>query len=273
MTNRNDNLLVSVFDIMNSTSSENQVLLDCRSSLGDPAWGYEQYRVAHIPGAFYASLDRDLSGPPGTGGRHPLPDRTIFEKKLGLWGIDSQTKVIAYDDGSCAYACRLWWLCRWMGHSNVAVLDGGISQWMKAGGVPTKQIPQKEKAHFQAKPPLTRTVDATEILTQGYALVDARTEERFNGQSEPIDRIAGHIPGAICRPFMTNIGTDGLFNRNSRHFDDIPPNVDIVCYCGSGVTATQNLFALLLAGRSEPALYPGSWSEWIEDEHRPIATE
>ena len=265
--------MVDAIDIREASDLDNTVFLDCRSSLGDENWGYEQYKNGHIPGAQYASLDRDLSGSPGPNGRHPLPNRESLAKTFGLWGIDTNTNVIAYDDGSCAYACRLWWLSRWLGHANVAVLDGGLPQWVKVGGVPTKQIAKIKEKYFLVSTPLTHTVSAEEITNHEYVLLDARAEERFLGRSEPIDRIAGHIPGAICMPFTKNIARDGLFKRGSPHLNHIPSDGDIVCYCGSGVTATQNLFALVLAGRNEPALYPGSWSEWIEDTQRPIATE
>ena len=272
-TDKNNDLLVNAIDMRNTSDLDNIVFLDCRSSLGNADWGYQQYKHGHIPDARYASLDRDLSGSPGSNGRHPLPDRQSLANTFGLWGIDANTNVIAYDDGSCAYACRLWWLFRWLGHANVAVLDGGLPECVKVGGVTTRQIPTTKEKYFPVNMPLTRTVSAEEITKHEYFLLDARAEERFLGRSEPIDRKAGHIPGAICMPFTNNIAEDGLFKRDFHHLKHIPSSANIVCYCGSGVTATQNLFALVLAGRREPALYPGSWSEWIEDEQRPIATE
>ena len=244
---------------------------DCRAVLGDPDAGRRAYERGHIPGALHADLDRDLAAPPGTGGRHPLPDRAALAAKFAAWGAGIQDQLVFYDDAGGAFAARCWWLARWCGHAASAVLDGGLDAWP---GALTTHVPAPERGDFQLRPALTRTVTATGVADRidEITLIDARTQRRFDGLFEPIDAVAGHIPGATCRPFQENLDARGRFRAAAElaeRFVGLTENP--VCYCGSGVTAAHNILAMRLAGFDEPALYPGSWSEWITDPARPIA--
>ncbi|MEQ8859250.1 MAG: sulfurtransferase [Pseudomonadales bacterium] len=246
-------------------------ILDCRARLGDPAYGSRVYAEGHIPGALQASLDDDFAAAPGAAGRHPLPDRARLRDRFRDWGIDDSTQIVVYDDAGGAFAARAWWCARWLGHEAVAVLDGGIDAWE---GPLSSARPAVAPGSFSIRPALTRTVDAATLQAElgEVALVDARTRARFDGLEEPIDPVAGHIPGAVCLPFQDNLGGDGRFRQAdelARRFEDLPDPV--ICYCGSGVTAAHNVLALCIAGRAEPVLYPGSWSEWIVDPTRPRA--
>ncbi|MEZ5557159.1 MAG: sulfurtransferase [Pseudomonadales bacterium] len=248
------------------------IILDCRGRLGDPAFGPAAYAAGHLPGACYASLDDDFADAPGAGGRHPLPDPERLAARLRRWGVSDSDQVVAYDDAGGAFAARIWWCIRSLGHAAVAVLDGGIQAWPG----PLSQDPaEPTPGSFSIRPPLTRTVSADDVQQRGagVCLVDARSEARFRGEEEPIDPVAGHIPGAVCLPFQGNLGADGRFlppDALAARFRDLPDS--LICYCGSGVTAAHDVLALRIAGREEPALYPGSWSEWIRDPARPIAT-
>lgn len=246
-------------------------LLDCRARLGDPDWGPRAYAEGHLPGAVHASLDHDFAAPPGAGGRHPLPEPQRLRDRFRAWGVDDGTQVVVYDDAGGAFAARAWWCARWLGHEAVAVLDGGLAAWP---GPLSRDTPEPPAGNFSIRASLTRTVDAAGLLDRlpQTALVDARTRARFDGLEEPIDPVAGHIPGAVCLPFQDNLGSDGRFRpaaELARRFAELPD--DVVCYCGSGVTAAHNVLALRIAGRPEPVLYPGSWSEWIVDPSRPRA--
>lgn len=247
------------------------IIIDCRAALGDPNWGRTAYEQGHIPGAHYASVDHDLAAAPGARGRHPLPSKDDFVRTVQRWGVTQESNVCVYDDNNSMFACRLWWMLRWLGHGAVYVLDGGLAEWTKGGGSLSTIEPQPGNSSFVASAPLTRSVTVDEILGGDFKLIDARTRERFDGLEEPIDHKSGHIPGAVCRPFQQNLQPDGRFNLESSQFDDVDTSSPVVCYCGSGVTATHNVFAMLLAGHVEPALYVGSWSEWIEDSSRPTA--
>jgi thiosulfate/3-mercaptopyruvate sulfurtransferase len=262
------------------------VLLDCGFDLADNAAGERAYAAGHLPGAIYAHLDRDLSGPKtGTGlgsrGRHPLPPRSALAATLGRWGVVPGAQVVCYDDHGGVYAARAWWLLQWMGHEAAAVLDGGRAAWLAAGGeldtaqpAPTAGPPYPERA------PAMPTVDATTLLGQlgRRPLLDARAPERFRGETEPLDPVAGHIPGATCRFFKLNLGPDGRFKPREQlraEFEALGVGVgaqaDTVHQCGSGVTACHNLLAMAHAGLPPGALYPGSWSEWCSDPARPVA--
>ncbi len=258
-------------------------LLDCRASLTDPVAGIRAYQAGHLPGALHADLEKDLSGParPNNGGRHPLPDRDALAATFRRWGINESSQSVCYDDAGGAIAGRLWWLARWMGISRVAVLDGGLQAWQASDSCPdlaTGEEAPPEKGNFYPKEPLTRQISAQDILglstTRTYCLIDARSRQRFDGKEEPIDRKAGHIPGAICLPYDGNLDESGKFKSaadlHRRFAGSVKSCADIICYCGSGVTAAHNILALKIAGFSEPLLYPGSWSEWIEDEKRPV---
>ena len=270
--NEND-LLIDAPTLKTLVDDENYVIIDCRAALGDPAWGLKQYHEGHIKNARFASLNKDLAGKPGVNGRHPLPERSTFADRLSRWGVEFNTNVVAYDAHQGMYACRFWWMLRWMGHGKVRVLDGGLQSWLENGfGLSTEQ-PSVKIRDFSPSEPLNKFVSADDILINSYTLVDARDEERFKGIAEPIDHQAGHIPGAVCKPFRNNLNDNGCFRNNPNYFDDLDTKKPIVCYCGSGVSATHNVMAMILAGYPEPALYPGSWSEWIEDPTRPISKE
>lgn len=251
------------------------VVFDCRFSLADADAGRRAYDAGHIPGARFADLERDLSGAPGDGGRHPLPDRDELAGRLRAWGVDDDTTIACYDDSSGAVAGRFWWLVRWLGHERVSVLDGGLAAWLAAGfGIDTGRV-DPAPGSFTARDALTRSCTADDIIQGAGQLIDARDAARFRGESEPFDAVAGHIPGAVCAPFSDNL-ENGRFKSPAalrERFDalGLDPDTDIVCYCGSGVTATHNILALLVAGFPEPVLYAGSWSGWITDPDRPIA--
>jgi thiosulfate/3-mercaptopyruvate sulfurtransferase len=253
-------------------------VLDCRAALQDDAHGRTAYGRGHIPGASFADLEADLSGPviPGQTGRHPLPERNALAAAFGRWGIDNQTQIVVYDAGPGMYAARLWWLARWLGHEAVAVLDGGLALWQSAGLPVTTDAAKPDPAAFEAASPLTRTVSADDIVEQmpDLELLDARDEARFRGEEEPIDPVAGHIPGAYCLPFQGNLTPTGEFRATDELRTRFQPHVHsdrpLISYCGSGVTAAHNILAMVHAGLPEPALYPGSWSEWINDPMRPV---
>ncbi len=248
-------------------------MLDCRASLADPMHGQQAYAAAHLPFAVFADLANDLSGPliPGVSGRHPLPDPEVLAATFGRWGIGTTTQVVAYDAGNGAFAARAWWLLRWLGHGNVAVLNGGFAAWLAAGYAVRSGIEHRPQARFESHPALTRTVSAQDMIDGGESMVllDARSEIRFRGEHEPIDPVAGHIPGARCVPFESNLDTANRFLPaavlEARFAAMIDPALTPVCYCGSGVTACHNILAMRHAGLAEPALYPGSFSEWIQD--------
>lgn len=258
-------------------------VIDCRFDLADPAAGEAAWRTAHIPGARYAHLENDLSGPvaPHTG-RHPLPEPRDLVEKFGRWGIAADTQVVAYDGGSGAMAARLWWLLRWLGHERVAVLDGGWRAWREAGHATTNDVPVRRPAVFVQRPSLVAVVDSDDMLRAvngeaDWRVVDARAAERFRGDVETVDPVAGHVPGAINRPFLDNIDAGGRLLApeilRERFAGIASGRADRVAhYCGSGVTACLNVLAMEHAGLPGSRLYAGSWSEWIRDPARPVAT-
>ncbi len=256
------------------------VLLDCGFDLADPAAGERAFAAGHLPGAVYAHLDRDLSGPKtGRNGRHPLPERTDFGATMGRLGIAPGVPVVCLDDHGGVYAARAWWMLRWAGHAEVAVLDGGRAAWRAAGGA---LVTDATPAHAAAPPypvsaaPALPTVDTDTLAARlpQLALLDARAPERFRGEVEPLDPVAGHIPGALNRFFKLNLGTDGRFRAPAElraEFEALGGGRAVVHQCGSGVTACHNLLAMVAAGLEPGALYPGSWSEWCSDPARPVA--
>lgn len=257
------------------------LVLDCRFDLARPAAGAEAYAAGHVPGARHADLDRDLSGPKtGRNGRHPLPSREAFAAWAGAQGVAPGVPVIAYDDAGGAYAARAWWMLRWLGHVDVAVLDGGWAAWTAAGGaVETATPPAAAGAPYPlSAAPAMPTVDADTLLAQlgRWRLVDARAGERFRGEVEPLDPVAGHIPGATLRCFKDNLGPNGRFKAAEALRAEFgawaSPPAEVVHQCGSGVTACHNLLAMAHAGLEGSRLYPGSWSEWCADPSRPVAT-
>jgi thiosulfate/3-mercaptopyruvate sulfurtransferase len=260
---------------------EETVTVDCRYKLDDEAWGEREYHARHIPGAVYAHLGRDLAGPKtGTNGRHPLPDPHTLAQFFGRLGISSGTQVVAYDQDTGMFASRLWWLLRWLGHDTVAVLDGGFKKWTAEGQPTASGDEHRAPATFTGRPRADMVVDAGTVernLRGGAArLVDARAPDRYRGDTEPIDKIGGHIPGAVNHFFQWNLDERGAFRtpeqlreRMRATIGDTPPD-RIVSYCGSGVTACHNVLAMEHAGLSGAKLYPGSWSEWSSDPQRPI---
>lgn len=259
------------------------VVVDCRFSLSDPAYGWQAYQKAHIPTAVYAHLDEDLSGPmvPGRSGRHPLPNPDQLAQKLGAWGIGSCTQVVAYDDAGGAFAARLWWLLGWLGHDAVAVLDGGWPRWIGEGRPIREGVEQRPPCAFTPRLQPERVVTADDVKQRlhdpAWRLLDARAPERYQGVQEPIDPVAGHIPGAVNAPFSENLTSAGTFlsperlrQRFAALLGGVPPERTI-CYCGSGVTAAHNVLAMTHAGLPGARLYAGSWSEWITDPRRPVA--
>ncbi|MGE6994042.1 sulfurtransferase [Pseudomonas sp. NPDC047961] len=264
-------------------SQPNLCIFDCRFALEDPEYGRRSYEQAHIPGARFLDLENDLSGPVvrGQTGRHPLPQPGQLVARLRAAGLNDDSEVVIYDDGPGAFAARAWWLLAWLGkRSGVYLLDGGFKAWRDASGPVTGEPANAQPGQFNGTPDdllLVSTQQLAKRLGQpGLTLFDARALPRFLGEQEPIDPVAGHIPGARCVPFTENLDAAGYFlspeqlrSRFDRHLADQPAD-DLVAYCGSGVTACHNLFALCLAGYPLAKLYPGSWSEWITDPQRPI---
>ena len=248
------------------------VIVDCRFSLADAQLGKQQYQVSHISGAYHLDLKEDLSSPVEEhGGRHPLPKPTELAEKLSAIGVNSQkTLVVAYDDSHLAFAGRLWWLLRYLGHEQVAVLDGGFTGWQKAGYPVTNVIPSSRIATFVPQVQMHMVVDITAVKSRkdipNVVLVDSRERDRYLGDREPIDKIAGHIPGAVNYPWQEVIDTAGYLlplQQQNRRWSDLENAEEIIVYCGSGVTACVNLLSLDLAGIHTAKLYPGSWSDWI----------
>ena len=261
------------------------VIIDTRFDLADTAAGEASWRAGHLPGSIYLHLDRDLAGAK-TGadgvfkGRHPLPERADFAATLGRCGITPSTQVVALDAQGGMYAARLWWMLRWMGHSAVAVLDGGVAAWTAAGGALVTDTAQPRlAAPYPERPPLAGTIDAAALAAAlgRVRLLDARAGERFRGEVEPLDAAAGHIPGALNRFFKDNLSADGRFKTAAQLRQEYEallgarPAEQAVHQCGSGVTACHNLLAMEHAGLTGSVLYPGSWSEWSADPARPVA--
>lgn len=261
------------------------LILDCSFDLFDVSAGERAFEAGHLPGARYAHLDRDLSGPkssrgPVEGGRHPLPARSEWAARLGQWGITPKTTVVAYDAQGGCYAARAWWMLRWMGHEAVAVLDGGLAAWVAAGGAletGAAATPGAAGPDYPMGDAAMATVSAQELAKRlgRVSLVDARAGERYRGETEPLDTRAGHIPGAVNRFFKDNLQADGRFKPVETLRAEWTPllqiGAEVVHQCGSGVTACHNLLALAHAGLGEGTLYPGSWSEWSADPARPVA--
>jgi len=274
--------LVSTEELARHLGDPGWVIVDCRHDLADVDAGERAYRAAHLPGAAFMHLDRHLSGAKsGRNGRHPLPDVTTLAATFGRAGIDGSTQVAAYDQNNGAWASRLWWLLHWLGHDAAAVLDGGLDKWAAEGRPLTRETPKPRAATFLPKQPAP-TAPAEELLAHlddGALLVlDARAAERYRGEVEPIDPIAGHIPGARNRPYTENLAPQGTFKpaeRLRREFEAAlggrSPSA-VVHQCGSGVTSCHNALAMAVAGLPGSRLYPGSWSEWIADPARPVAT-
>lgn len=277
------------------------MVFDCSFDLAQPSAGRAAFLEAHIPGAVYAHLDEHLSAPHGapgkdgsvitahaadrpmSGGRHPLPTRERFAVWLSSVGFANGMQAVAYDRNGSAFCGRLWWMLKWLGHDAVAVLDGGLAAWREAGGaLASGEEPAHFQTNFELRPPLRRLCGAQDVLdglgSADQTVVDARAPERYRGEVEPLDPVAGHIPGALNRPFVQNFGPDGRFKRPEvlkSEFEALlgaQPPAGVVHHCGSGVTANPNLLAMELAGYPPGTLFAGSWSEWCSDPARPVAT-
>lgn len=273
--------LISTEDLARHIGDPAFVIVDCRHDLRDVDAEERAYREAHLPGAVFMHIDRDLSGKKtGSNGRHPLPEVAALAATLGQAGIDRAHQVVAYDQGSGAFAARLWWLLHWLGHDAAAVLDGGIERWRSEGRALTDAVPAVHEMVFEPKPP-SPIASAGEILRHsgdGSLLVlDARAAERYRGEVEPLDPVAGHIPGARNRPYTDNMTRGGVFKSSHALRAEFAvilgdtPAAAVVHQCGSGVTACHNALAMAVAGLSGSRLYPGSWSEWVADPARPVA--
>lgn len=275
--------LVSVEETAEHLKDPSWIICDCRHDLADYSAGYRAYRGGHIPGARFLHLDVDLSGPKtGLNGRHPLPHPATFCLRLGALGIDNSKQVVAYDDSGGPFAARLWWMLRWVGHQNVAVLDGGWAAWNRAKLPTTVAQPEIETATFQARVQPQLAIDGAQLaagLQDGKScILDARSSDRFRGENETLDPVAGHIPGAVNRFFKLNLGEDGRFKPAATLKKEFGAMLNghaaaaVIHQCGSGVTACHNLLAMESAGLAGSRLYPGSWSEWVSDRRRPVAT-
>ena len=270
--------IISAEELKQVLADEQLVIIDCRFDLMNPEAGRQQYQQSHIPGALFADINTDLSGPPLTDhGRHPLPSVAALTDLFSSLGIHSTTQVIAYDDAKGAFAARLWWLLRYLGHESVAVLEGGWSAWQAAGYAESSASNPPVAGVFQAHVQAEWLVLLDEVSQQPL-LIDSREPARYRGEQEPIDPIAGHIPGAINRCWKENLDTDGCFKPAATLREEFAalqnavPDQSPVFYCGSGVTACHNLLAYHHAGLAPARLYAGSWSEWCADASRPVAT-
>lgn len=281
---KEDRNVIEPAELAEQVGAGNSILLDCRFSLLQPMAGRQSFDAAHLPGARYVHLDHDLAATPRRGqGRHPLPTAAAFAATLGRLGIQPDSHVTAYDDAGGAIAARLWWMLRWLGHARVSVLNGGIQAW-EAGGLDLESAaPQWSEARYDYTSAndtdWVRTEDLPQLLAQGSELVDVRAAKRFLGHEEPIDPVAGHVPGAVNLPFNEMLGADGRFLEPIELRDLLRRRLsrsagpETIAMCGSGVTACHLLLALAHAGLPRGRLYAGSWSEWITDPSRPVAGE
>jgi thiosulfate/3-mercaptopyruvate sulfurtransferase len=278
--------LISAADLAAHIDDPNWVLVDCRHDLMNLAFGREAYAAGHLPGAVFADMETELSGPKRGEdgvfrGRHPLPSKDALADVLRRWGVNDGTQVVAYDAHGGMYAARLWWLLRWIGHEAAAVLDGGLPAWQALGQPVTLDAPVvRAPGTIAVHAPFVPTVTVAEVLenieSERRTVIDARAADRFRGENETIDPVGGHIPGAKNRFFKDNLHNDGRFKAPEQLREEfsnvIDDPKDAIMQCGSGVTACHNLLALEVAGLPGAALYPGSWSEWSSDPARPVAT-
>jgi thiosulfate/3-mercaptopyruvate sulfurtransferase len=280
--------LISVAELAACAGSENRpgkdlLIVDCRFDLARPEAGLEAYRRGHVPQAIHAHLEHDLSAPvTAATGRHPLPQPERFAATLSRWGMTSTTQVVAYDADSGAYAARLWWMLRWVGHRAVAVLDGGFNAWVAAGQPTTTESPSRQATRFEVRPDRSAWLSTEELVERvprsDWRLLDARAPERFAGAVEPIDAVAGHVPGARNHPFATSLGAQGRWlapGELRRRIEQSQAGVaddHTIAMCGSGVTACHLLLAMEVAGKPGARLYAGSWSEWIRDPRRAVSS-
>ncbi|OMP65662.1 sulfurtransferase [Domibacillus epiphyticus] len=272
-------MIVSTKWLYERLDEKNIIIFDCRFNLANPVEGARLYEKSHIPNAAYAHLDHHLSGQKGKGGRHPLPDVQVWKAFLESRGVSNDSIVVAYDDGVSMFAGRLWWLLKYAGHENAFILDGGFTEWTEKGYPVTTERPIRQSTTYQMniQNEMAATIeDVKEASEKGTSLlIDSRAPERYLGETEPLDRVPGHIPGAINRFFAE--GLDGTkwkaAAQQEARFENIQKDEPVIVYCGSGVSATPNIIALKMAGFQNVKLYPGSYSEWSSDETRPIETE
>ncbi len=275
--------LIEADDLFKHLNNPCWVIVDCRFDLTNPDWGFEDYQRGHIPGSVYAHLDHDLSAPPTPDtGRHPLSSPSEFATTLERLGISNDSQVVALDTSGGSFAARLWWMLKWLGHNSVAVLNGGWNAW-KSKGFPIAQgIESKQRGKFIPHPQSGKYVTTHELIqlmgNPTFKLVDARAPQRYRGEFEPLDPVAGHIPGSINRFHENNLARAGKLKPAEllrKEFEEIlgetPPH-QVIVYCGSGVTSCHHLLAMEYAGIQGAKLYAGSWSEWIRDPNRPIET-
>lgn len=277
--------IVSTQTLADHLDNPNWMIFDCRFSLADENAGHRLYRQGHIPGAFYADLNKDLSSPVREHtGRHPLPDFRSLIQKLSHWGVDNRKQIVVYDDNCSGFAARMWWLLRSMGHQDIALLDGGLTHWLREKRPVTTILPKPAtRSQFRMYLDDRQWLTASDVengLAKGsIRLLDARSPERFKGLQEPIDPVAGHIPKALNKPFQSNLDANGLFYSASELRDQFTPLIkpftaeQVVHMCGSGVTALGNLLAMEIAGLRGSKLYAGSWSEWITNRNRTVQTQ
>jgi len=278
----NKSNLIVAQDLHSKLGDVGGVVVDCRFDLSDPDAGMRSYEAGHIPGAVYADLDRDLAAPVGpTTGRHPLPDASVLAATFGRLGIGNSSRVVVYDGASGGIAARCWWLLRWLGHDRVQLLDGGFAAWTRAGLPTVSGRETLPEASFEPTPRdelVVTTSELARLTGRGMPLVDARDGARFRGEFEPIDTVAGHIPGAVNQAFTDFVAEDGTWKDAATRraiwqalLGSTPPRKWAVM-CGSGVTACHLVISAIEAGLPEPRLYVGSWSEWIRDGERPVAS-
>ena len=275
--------IVSCTELAAHLTDPDWIVLDCQHDLMNHAFGREAYAREHIPGAHFVAMEGDMAGTKtGRNGRHPLPTPAALEAVFSRLGVGAERQVVVYDGSQNNYAGRVWWTLRWLGHAAVAVLDGGLGKWKAEGRAVTSVVPVPQGATFTARPDDSRKVDVAAIVAHlgrpGMTMVDARAAERYSGATEPIDPVAGHIPGALLRFGKDNLNPDGTYKSAeilktefARLLGATPPQ-QVVHQCGSGVSACNNLIAMELAGLGGAKLYVGSWSEWCADPARPVAT-
>ena len=274
--------IISAKNLIENINNPNYRLFDCRCDIKDTSYGLEAYNEGHIPGAIFVDIDNDLaSEKTPTSGRHPLPNIEVIVNKLSKWGVSGDTQAVIYDDAGGAFASRMWWIMRWLGHDNVAVLDGGIGSFISMGHKLTSDHSQIVPSNFVPSASDEMHVDVEEVENVQYQLdrilIDARSKERYLGIKDPVDNIYGHVPGAISSPLGLNLDKNGFFRSSEElklHFSkllgEIKPE-NVISMCGSGITACHNLLAMEIAGFKGAKLYVGSWSEWITNPSRPIA--
>jgi len=277
--------LISATELAARMREPNVVVVDCRHDLMNLAAGREGYAIGHLPGAVFGDIETQLSGAKRGAdgvfrGRHPLPEKELLAETLRAFGVNDDSQVVAYDAHGGMFAARLWWLLRWLGHEAVAVLDGGMAAWQSAGQPLSTEVPSPARGNITVRAPFVPTVTVLEVmdnLDKGErTVIDARANDRFRGENETIDPVGGHIPGAKNRFFKDNLQADGRFKDAASLREEFSRLVErpeqAIMQCGSGVTACHNLLAMQVAGLPGAALYPGSWSEWVADDSRPVAT-